>query len=101
MNSIDAAEPGATVKVLRTCQIVLGLVWFLGWLNAACISAWLPLNYLLLDLYLFIRERRNYSVWDQTSRPVRIFLEFSPVLMLPTTFFLGMLGTGIYERYVQ
>lgn len=102
---ITGILPECSLQGVIPVQVGLGLIWLLSWgltlADTGGIDAWLPLNYVLFDLYLVLRGRFRGATWGQSSRPTRIFLQLSPLLMLPTSFVLGMLGTGLHGGLFQ
>lgn len=100
------AEPAVrptAVRAIRNLQVGLGIIWVLleptvwcgywsGWP-----LFWLPVNYLLFDLYLLIRDRHGLR-WRKASRAIRGFVWASPFTMVASTLVLGLVGSWIYER---
>ena len=99
----EPEAPATAVATVRNAQFWCCAVWVLLWgltLVEATekVGLWLPLNCIVLDLYLWLRDGRSGKCWRRTSRAMKRWIRWSPVWMLVTTFFLGMLGTWLYQR---
>ena len=96
----EPIPPGSAIQAVLPAQVGAGLIWFLFWGLLLCTSGaqmapWLPLNYLLFDIYLLARGAGRRGSFAGCSPVVREFLRASPVLMVPGAFFLGLAGSAL------
>jgi hypothetical protein len=79
---LEGFWPEFSFEGLGKSQIVAGLLWFLAWSMILCAGAtrvalWVPLNYLLLDIYLVARGGFREDCWERSSRAARALLSVS------------------------
>lgn len=105
----DVSESLTALQAAVPKQVAMGWLWFVicsvtaghTWDRSFSMACWLPLNYLLFDLYLLARGGRSEFVWHQASLWVKGFAEASPMLMMFSAVIMGSLGTRLYEEFIQ
>ncbi|HOX05822.1 MAG TPA: hypothetical protein PK280_05430 [Planctomycetota bacterium] len=99
---LEGLAPSLSPSGLLMLQAGIGIPWFLFWGLVLCAGAgrmalWLPLNFLLFDLYLLARAGLRLGSADKTSRSAVRMLRLSPLLMVISAFILGLVGSGLRQ----
>ncbi len=96
----EGTSPDSALRAVLPMQVGIGIFWFVfcGLLLCPChgpIGVWLPLNYLLFDVYLLVRDGLSGNCYRRSSRRAKAFLRVSPLVMVPAALCLGLLGSAL------